>query len=456
MSEAIAAPPRGGAFQKTFTPTLIAAAIGTTLLTLAGAAWAQDATPAPTIDKGDTAWMMVATALVMSMTAPGLALFYGGLVRAKNMLSVLMQCMVCLAVISIQWILFGYTLAFGTTQGGFIGGLDFLGLSGVGATPNADYAATLPHLTFMMYQGTFAIITPALIVGAFAERMKFSAFLLFTIMWSILIYDPLAHWVWGVGGWIRGLGALDFAGGTVVHITAGVSALVAALVVGKRLKYPQERPLPHDLTMTLTGAGLLWFGWYGFNAGSALAASGLGALAFVTTHAGAAGGALGWLFVEWAHRKKPTALGVASGLVAGLVAITPAAGYVAPWAAVLIGAIGAVACYAGVLAKYKYGYDDSLDAFGVHGVGGLVGALLTGVFSDKRLNAAGADGLVYGGGLRQLGLQALACVASAAYAALVTFVLLKVIDKAIGLRVSASDEREGLDTTQHGEEAYAG
>ncbi|MFO0671099.1 MAG: ammonium transporter, partial [Polyangiaceae bacterium] len=283
-----------------------------------------------------------------------------------------------------------------------------------------------------------------------------SAFLVFALAWTTLVYDPVAHWVWADGGWLLKLGALDFAGGTVVHITAGVSALVCALVIGKRLKYPHERPLPHDLTMTITGAGLLWFGWFGFNAGSALAASGLGALAFMTTHAGAAGGALGWVFVEWAHRKKPTALGVASGLVAGLVAVTPAAGYVQPWAAVVIGGVGAAACYLGVLAKYKYGYDDSLDAFGVHGVGGLVGALLTGVFADKRVNAAGADGLVYGGGIRQLGLQALACVASAAYAALVTFVLLKLIDKALGLRVSASDEREGLDTTQHGEEAYAG
>ena len=408
------------------------------------------AAAAPTVSAGDTAWLLVSTALVLLMV-PALALFYGGMVRKKNVLSTLMHSMAALPLVSVQWILIGFTLAFGTTHGGLVGGLDFAGLAHL-----PELKGTVPSLAFVAFQMMFAAITPALISGAFAERMKFSAFIVFALAWSTLVYDPVAHWVWADGGWLLKLGALDFAGGTVVHITAGVSALVCALVIGKRLKYPQERPLPHDLTMTITGAGLLWFGWFGFNAGSALAASGLGALAFVTTHAGAAGGALGWLFVEWAHRKKPTALGVASGLVAGLVAVTPAAGYVQPWAAIVIGAVGASACYLGVLAKYKYGYDDSLDAFGVLGVGGLVGALLTGVFSDKRLNAAGADGLFYGGGLRQLGLQALACVASAAYAALVTFVLLKIIDKALGLRVAASDEREGLDTTQHGEEAYAG
>ena len=408
------------------------------------------AAAAPTVSAGDTAWLLVSAALVLLMV-PALALFYGGMVRKKNVLSTLMHSMAALPLVSVQWILIGFTLAFGTTHGGLVGGLDFAGLAHL-----PELKGTVPSLAFVAFQMMFAAITPALISGAFAERMKFSAFIVFALAWSTLVYDPVAHWVWADGGWLLKLGALDFAGGTVVHITAGVSALVCALVIGKRLKYPQERPLPHDLTMTITGAGLLWFGWFGFNAGSALAASGLGALAFVTTHAGAAGGALGWLFVEWAHRKKPTAPGVASGLVAGLVAVTPAAGYVQPWAAIVIGAVGASACYLGVLAKYKYGYDDSLDAFGVHGVGGLVGALLTGVFSDKRLNAAGADGLFYGGGLRQLGLQALACVASAAYAALVTFVLLKIIDKALGLRVAASDEREGLDTTQHGEEAYAG
>ena len=453
MSEAIAAPPRGGAFQKTFTPTLIAAAIGTTLLTLAGAAWAQDATPAPTIDKGDTAWMMVATALVMSMTAPGLALFYGGLVRAKNMLSVLMQCMVCLAVISIQWILFGYTLAFGTTQGGFIGGLDFLGLSGVGATPNADYAATLPHLTFMMYQGTFAIITPALIVGAFAERMKFSAFLLFTILWSILIYDPLAHWVWGVGGWIRGLGALDFAGGTVVHISSGISALAAALLIGKRIGHGHEPMPPHNLPFTVAGAALLWFGWFGFNAGSALAADGIAANAFVTTNTAAAAATLGWIFIEWLRRGKPTVLGAASGAVAGLVSITPGAGFVTPVSAIVIGFLGGIICFYGIQLKEHLGADDALDVVGVHGVGGTWGALATGIFATKAVNAAGADGLLYGNP-GQLLTQAIGVGATLVYCFIGAFILLKVTDVVVGLRVADEDEFSGLDLSQHSERAY--
>jgi Amt family ammonium transporter len=402
------------------------------------------------LSAGDTAWLLVSAALVLLMV-PALALFYGGMVRRKNVLSTIMHSMAALPLISVQWLLVGYTLAFGPTIGGVLGGLDNIGL-----THLPELHATTPTLAFVAFQMMFAAITPALISGAFAERMKFSAFIAFALLWGTLVYDPVAHWVWAEGGWLLKLGSLDFAGGTVVHITAGVSALVCALVIGKRLKYPQERPLPHNLTMTLTGAGLLWFGWFGFNAGSAGAASGVAALAFVTTHMGAAGGALGWLFIEWAHRKKPTALGIASGLVAGLVAITPAAGFVAPWAALVIGAVGGVACYGAVLAKYKYGYDDSLDAFGVHGVGGMVGALLTGVFSTKSVNATGADGLVYGGGLRQLGLQALACIVSAAYAAVVTFILLKLIERFIGLRVAEAEEREGLDATQHGEDAYAG
>ena len=396
MSEAIELPPRGGANRKTVAPTLTAAAIGVGLLAVAGAAWAQDAAPAPTIDKGDTAWIMVATALVMSMTAPGLALFYGGLVRAKNMLSVLMQCMVCLAVISIQWIVFGYTLAFGTTQNGLIGGLDFLGLAGVGGAPNPDYAATLPHLTFMMFQGTFAIITPALIVGAFAERMKFSAFLIFTTLWAILIYDPLAHWVWGVGGWIRSMGALDFAGGTVVHISSGISALAAALLIGKRIGHGHEPMPPHNLPFTVAGAALLWFGWFGFNAGSALAADGIAANAFVTTNTGAAAATLGWIFIEWITRGKPTVLGAASGAVAGLVSITPGAGFVTPMGAIVIGFLGGVICFYGIRLKEMIGADDALDVVGVHCVGGTWGALATGIFATKAVNAAGADGLLYG------------------------------------------------------------
>jgi Amt family ammonium transporter len=313
---------------------------------------------------------------------------------------------------------------------------------------------TVPAFAFVVFQMMFAVITPALISGAFAERMKYAAYVVFVLVWSTVVYDPVAHWVWAEGGWLFKLGALDFAGGTVVHLTAGASAIVCAVVVGKRLKYPQERPIPHNLTMTLTGAGILWFGWFGFNAGSALTSGGLASLAFLTTHLGAAGGALGWLFVEWKHRGKPTALGVASGLVAGLVAITPASGYVAPLSAIAIGFLASLACYAGVLAKYRFNYDDSLDAFGVHGVGGLVGALFTGVFAEKALNDAGADGALFGN-VHQLAVQMLACAASGVYAAVATWIILKVIDKTIGLRVTPADEREGLDTSQHGEEGYA-
>ena len=453
MSEAIELPPRGGAIRKTVASTLTAAAIGVGLLTVAGAAWAQDAAPAPTIDKGDTAWIMVATALVMSMTAPGLALFYGGLVRAKNMLSVLMQCMVCLAVISIQWILFGYTLAFGTTQNGLIGGLDFLGLAGVGGAPNPDYAATLPHLTFMMFQGTFAIITPALIVGAFAERMKFSAFLIFTTLWAILIYDPLAHWVWGVGGWIRSMGALDFAGGTVVHISSGISALAAALLIGKRIGHGHEPMPPHNLPFTVAGAALLWFGWFGFNAGSALAADGIAANAFVTTNTGAAAATLGWIFIEWITRGKPTVLGAASGAVAGLVSITPGAGFVTPMGAIAIGFLGGVICFYGIRLKEMIGADDALDVVGVHCVGGTWGALATGIFATKAVNAAGADGLLYGNP-GQLVTQAIGVGATMVYCFVGAFILLKVTDLLVGLRVADEEEFSGLDLSQHSERAY--
>ena len=453
MSEAIELPPRGGAIRKTVASTLTAAAIGVGLLTVAGAAWAQDAAPAPTIDKGDTAWIMVATALVMSMTAPGLALFYGGLVRAKNMLSVLMQCMVCLAVISIQWIVFGYTLAFGTTQNGLIGGLDFLGLAGVGGAPNPDYAATLPHLTFMMFQGTFAIITPALIVGAFAERMKFSAFLIFTTLWAILIYDPLAHWVWGVGGWIRSMGALDFAGGTVVHISSGISALAAALLIGKRIGHGHEPMPPHNLPFTVAGAALLWFGWFGFNAGSALAADGIAANAFVTTNTGAAAATLGWIFIEWITRGKPTVLGAASGAVAGLVSITPGAGFVTPVGAIAIGFLGGVICFYGIRLKEMIGADDALDVVGVHCVGGTWGALATGIFATKAVNAAGADGLLYGNP-GQLVTQAIGVGATMVYCFVGAFILLKVTDLLVGLRVADEEEFSGLDLSQHSERAY--
>jgi Amt family ammonium transporter len=407
------------------------------------------------VNTGDTAWLLVSAALVLMMT-PALALFYAGMVRKKNVLSTIMHSLAAIPIVTVVWVLFGYSLAFGKTHGGLIGSLSLSGLSGL----ETEIHGTVPTLAFSAFQMMFAIITPALISGAFAERMKFSAYCLLVASWSLLVYVPVAHWVWADEGWLFKMGALDFAGGTVVHLTAGTSALVCALVIGRRLKYPQERPLPHNLTMTLTGAGLLWFGWFGFNAGSALTSGWLASLAFLTTHVGAAGGALGWLVVEWRHRGKPTALGVASGLVAGLVAITPAAGFVSAIAALVIGFVASCVCYVAVQAKYKYGYDDSLDAFGVHGVGGLTGAILTGVFSQKRSfpgvsDPVGEAGLL-SGNPKQLGVQVIACVASAVYAALVTFVLLKLIDKIVGLRVTVSDEREGLDTTQHGEEGYAG
>jgi Amt family ammonium transporter len=403
----------------------------------------------------DTAWLLVSAALVLLMV-PALALFYGGMVRKKNVLSTIMHSLAAIPLVTVVWVTVGYSLAFGKSHYGVIGGFEFVGLSGL----DSALHGTVPALAFVAFQMMFAVITPALISGAFAERMKFSAYVVFALLWSVLVYVPVAHWVWAEEGWLMKLGALDFAGGTVVHLTAGASALVCSLVIGKRLKYPQERPLPHDLTMTLTGAGILWFGWFGFNAGSAPSCGWGSALAFVTTHLGAAGGALGWVVVEWRHRGKPTALGLASGLVGGLVAITPAAGYVGPVAAMAIGFVAAIVCYFAVLAKYKYGYDDSLDAFGVHGVGGLVGALLTGVFAQKRVFPGGTETLgeagLLAGNPRQLGVQVLACAAAAGYAALVTWLILKAVDKTVGLRVTIHDEREGLDTTQHGEEGYAG
>ena len=401
------------------------------------------------VDSGDTAWLLVSTALVLFMT-PGLALFYGGMVRRKNVLATLMHSFAALPIVTLQWVLVGYSLAFGTSFHGVVGGLDMVGLAGLATQAKG----TTPHLAFCAFQMMFAVITPALIAGAFAERIRFPAYVVFVVLWSTLVYDPVAHWVWAENGWLFKLGALDFAGGTVVHVAAGASALVCALVLGKRAGFPHERHVPHNLTMTLTGAGILWFGWFGFNAGSALTSGALAALALVTTHVGAAAGAAGWILVEWWQRKKPTALGVASGLVAGLVGITPAAGFVAPWAAAVIGLAAGMACYGAVLLKERLRYDDSLDAFGVHGVGGALGALLTGVFATKALNDGGRDGLL-AGNPSQLGIQALGVGVVAAYAALVTFVLLKLIDKVMGLRVPVEDEREGLDSTEHGETGYA-
>jgi Amt family ammonium transporter len=402
-----------------------------------------------TPDTGDTAWLLVSSAFVLFMT-PGLALFYGGMVRKKNVLSTFMFVHFALALITVQWVVIGYSLAFGTSIGGFIGGLDYVFLSGLAG----QNKGSVPHLAFMAFQMKFAIITPALIAGAFVERMKFSAYVIFALLWTTLVYDPVAHWTWAEGGWLFKLGVLDFAGGTVVHLTAGIAALVSCVVIGKRVNYPKEKHLPHNLTMTVTGGGLLWFGWFGFNAGSALGANSTAALAFVTTHVSAGAAALSWVVAEWMHRKRPTMLGFVSGLVAGLVAITPAAGFVSVGASMVIGLMAGVACYGAVLLKERLHYDDSLDAFGVHGVGGILGALLTGVFASKLLNPAGQDGLL-AGNPGQLGLQALGILAAGAYSGIVTWVILKVVDKLVGLRVTVDEEREGLDQSQHGESGYA-
>ncbi len=404
------------------------------------------------INGADTAWILVSTSLVMLMT-PALGLFYGGMVREKNVLSTIMHSFFMLALISIQWILLGYTLAFGPSQNGLIGGLNWLGLNGVGLEPNPDYAPTIPHQAFMVYQMMFAVITPALISGAFAERKRFKAFVLFSLLWSTLVYAPVAHWVWGVGGWIRALGALDFAGGTVVHITSGVSALVCALVLGKRLGLGETSMPPHNATMTILGTALLWFGWFGFNAGSALGSGALAVSAFVTTNTAAAMAALTWMTASWIRHKQPSVLGAAAGAVAGLVGITPAAGFVTPMAALIIGFLAGLGCFLTVELVVRRRVDDALDVFGVHGVGGIIGALATGIFATKAVNSAGANGLLYGNP-GQFVTQAIAVIVVAAYAAGVTWVLLKLIDMTVGLRVSEDEEQLGLDASQHGEVAY--
>lgn len=414
---------------------------------------------------GDNAWMLVCSALVLMMTGPGLALFYSGLVRKKNVLATMMQSFIMMGVITVLWSVFGYSLAFakGTS---FIGGLDYLFLKGVGTDPSG-YAATIPHLTFMVYQLMFAIITPALITGAFAERMKFSAMLLFCSLWAVIVYFPLAHMVWGDGGLLNAfLGgkvpALDFAGGTVVHISSGFSALVCALYLGKRLGYPKTPFAPHSLVLSVIGACLLWVGWFGFNAGSAVAAGGLASNAFVTTHFGAAAATLGWLVVEWLRQGKPTVLGGISGAVAGLVGITPAAGFVTPMSALAIGFIAGIVCYFAVTElKKRLGYDDSLDAFGVHGVGGFTGAILTGVFANSAINTVfkDADGKALPSGLlegnpKQVLNQLIASLIAIVLGMVGTLILLKLIDLVVGVRVSGEDETIGLDLSQHGEEGY--
>lgn len=406
------------------------------------------------MNSGDTAWVLTASALVLLMTIPGLAFFYGGLVRRKNVLSILMQCFIIVCVVSLQWMLFGYSLAFGPDFHGIIGKLDWLGLAGVGGTPNPDYCKGIPHYAFMIFQAMFAIITPALIIGAYAERVKFSAFLVFTLLWTTFVYDPLAHWVWGVGGWMRNLGALDFAGGIVVHVSSGISALVLALLLGKRIGYNHKPIRPHNLPFTVLGAALLWFGWFGFNAGSALAADGLAANAFVTTHIATAAAGITWALIEWWHNGTPTILGAATGAVAGLVAVTPACGFVNPMNAMFIGIMVALICYLAVaIIKSKVGYDDSLDAFGVHGVGGTVGTIATGLFAEKVINAAGADGLLFGNP-HQLYVQSLSLIVTVVFAAIMTFLIFKIVDVIIGMRVEEHNEIVGLDLTQQSEAAY--
>ena len=414
------------------------------MLLTAPIAFAEDAAGGGGIDSGDTAFILICAALVMLMT-PGLAFFYSGMVRRKNALSTMMLSFFVLCLISVQWVLWGYSLAFG--EGGkWIGDLSFLGLKGVGM----EASGTIPHYLFMMFQGMFAIITVALITGAFAERIKFSALILFSLLWATIVYDPLCHWVWG-GGWLgdyRG-GALDFAGGTVVHISSGVSALVAAIVIGKRRGYPTEHASPHNLGYTLLGCALLWFGWFGFNAGSELAADGVAAMAFVVTNTSAAAAALAWVFVEWIHRGKPTALGAASGAVAGLVAITPAAGFVGPMSSIIIGLIGGAVCYVAVTAlKPRLGYDDTLDVFGIHGIGGIWGAIATGLFAS-----VGAQGAFFGNP-GQVWTQIVGVIATIVLAAVGTFIILMIVKAITGLRVSDEEELEGLDLSTHGESGY--
>jgi len=404
------------------------------------------------MNTGDTAFVIISAALVMIMT-PALGLFYGGMVRNKNVLGTIMQSFIILALISIEWVLWGYSMSFGPDHGSIIGGLDWFGLRGVGMEPSATYGTTIPHLAFMIFQCMFAVITPALITGAVAERMKFSAFLIFTLLWATIVYNPICHWVWGVGGWIGKLGAMDFAGGTVVHISSGISALAAAIFIGKRKGFGHTPYIPHNLPMTITGAALLWFGWFGFNAGSALACNGLAANAFVVTNTASAAAALTWIAMEWFHRGKPTTLGAASGAVAGLVAITPGSGFVGPMSSIVIGGLAGMICYGGILLKARLGYDDSLDVVGVHCVGGTWGALATGLFASKAINPAGSDGLFFGNP-GQVWTQFVAVAATMIFAFVMTFIILKAIDMIIGLRVSQEDEEKGLDISMHNEAGY--
>jgi ammonium transporter, Amt family len=404
------------------------------------------------MNNGDTAFVLLCAALVMLMT-PGLALFYSGMVRSKNALSTIMQSFFIIGVISLEWILWGYTMTFGPDRLGLIGGLEWFGLRGVGMAPHASYAPTVPHGVFMIYQCMFAVITPALITGAFAERIRFGPFVLFSLLWATFVYNPLAHWVWGEGGWLRGLGVLDFAGGVAVHLSSGVAALVASVALGKRKGYGSEDLKPHNLPMTLMGAGILWFGWFGFNAGSALSAGPIAGTAFIATHIAGTTGGLAWVLMEWKYTGKATTLGAASGAIAGLATVTPGSGFVGPISAALIGILAGFCCYVGVKVKNRFGYDDSLDVVGVHGVGGVIGLLAVGLFASKGVNPDGADGLLFGN-VSQLGIQFLAVVVTVVYSIVVTYILLKFIDRLFGLRVPENDEISGLDLSQHQEGAY--
>lgn len=419
---------------------------------MAGEAWAQ-ATPAAGADSGDTAWLLASTALVLAMIVPGLALFYGGLVRSKNVLSTIMQTFVILCLVTLIWMLMGYSLTFGPDRGGVIGSLDWAGLSGVGADPHPAYAPTVPQGVFMLFQLMFAAFTPALITGAFAERIRFSSVLLLTILWSIFVYAPVAHWLWG-GGWLSKMGAMDFAGGAVVHLNSGAAALACALVLGRRRGWRTDYMPPHNLPLVLLGTGLLWFGWFGFNGGSARGANVVAVGALIATQVSVATAALTWMTVEWMHRGKPTALGIASGAVAGLATVTPAAGFVGPLSATLIGVTAGLLCYFAIVWKGRIGYDDTLDVVGIHGVGGMAGILATGLLASKALNPAAADGLFFGNPA-QFGIQGVTVLAVAVYSFVATYVILKLVDGLMGLRISPEEEATGLDLSQHNERAYS-
>ncbi|RLB80315.1 MAG: ammonia channel protein [Deltaproteobacteria bacterium] len=401
---------------------------------------------------GRHCFVLFSAALVLLMT-PALALFYGGMVRSKNVLGTIIQSFILIAVISLEWGLWGYSMAFGPDKYGIIGRLQWFGLHGVGLAPNPDYASTIPHQAFMIFQCMFAVITPALITGAFAERMRFGPFLLFSLLWASFIYNPLAHWIWAKGGWLRQLGALDFAGGVAVHLSSGVAALVAALILGKRKGFGTANLQPHNVPMTLLGAGLLWFGWFGFNAGSALSCGPLAVSAFLATHLAACTGALGWILVEWHHNGAPTTLGAASGAVAGLATVTPASGFVGPLSAATIGLLAGTMCYYGIMAKNKFGYDDSLDVVGIHGLGGVIGLLACGLFASKAINPGASNGLLFGN-VSQFGIQCIAIGVTIVYTFIGTYILLKLVDVLVGLRVTEDDELRGLDITQHRETGY--